>query len=207
MRKLQTVVDLLSRTMYSDFAALYAKTGRESIPPERLLQVLYSMRSKRQLLEQIEFNLLYRWLVGLTLDAAVWGHSTFSANRERMPNTRISRSFFDRVFLLAEWQQLLSDEHFSVDGTMIEAWASMKRFFRKDGTSPPPEEGVRKPSVDFKGETRRNDTRAPTTDPNARLYKKSSGENSQLCFMDHALMDDQERLVVDADLTHTSGSA
>jgi len=212
LRKLRAMVDGLLRTMDADFAVLYADTGRESIPPERLLrasllQVLYSVRSERQLVEQIEFNLLYRWFVGLTLDAAVWDHSTFSANRDRVLNTRISRVFFDRVLLLAEWQPLLSDEHFSVDGTLIEAWASMKSFVRKDGTSPPPEDGSRNPTVDFKGEVRRNDTHASTTDPDARLYKKSAGDKSQWCFKGHALMENRQGLVVDVELTQATGTA
>ena len=158
-------------------------------------------------MEQIEFNLLYRWFVGLTLDAAVWDHSTFSANRDRLLNTHISRLFFERVLLLAEWQQLLSDEHFSVDGTLIEAWASIKSFVRKDETSPPSADGGRNPTVDFKGETRRNDSHASTTDPDARLYQKSAEDKSQLCFMGHALMENGHGLVVDADLTHATGSA
>ncbi|BBA32250.1 ISMca1, transposase [Methylocaldum marinum] len=139
LRKLRAVVDILLTTLDSEFDALHARTGRESIPPERLLrasliQVLFSVRSERQWVQQIEFNLLYRWFVGLTLDAEVWDHSTFSANRDRLLNERISRLFFERVVLLAEWRDLLSDEHFSVDGTLIQAWASMKSFVKKDGS-------------------------------------------------------------------------
>lgn len=197
LRKLRAVVDVLLRTMDSDLAVLSAKTGRDSIPPERLLrasllQVLYAVRSERQRVEQIEFNLLYRWFVGLTLDAAVWDHSTFSANRDRLLNTRISRLFFDRVGLLAEWRQLLSDEHFSVECPLMEAWASMKSFVRKEGTSPPPEDGGRNPTVNFKGETRANDTPASTSGPDARLYKKKPGDKSYLCFMRHALMENRQ---------------
>lgn len=212
LRPLRAVVNILLKTMDAELDALYARTGRESIPPERLLrasliQVLFSIRSERQLVQQIDFNLLYRWFVGLTMDDAVWDHSTFSANRDRLLNERITRLFFDRVLCLAEWQNLVSDEHFTVDGTLIEAWASMKSFVRKDGTSPPPEDGGRNPTVDFKGEKRSNDTHASTTDPEARLYKKSEGDKSQLCFMGHALMENRNGLVVDVEVTAATGTA
>ncbi len=191
------------------------RTLEERIPKDHplrklrasLLQVLYSVRSERQLVEQIEFNLLYRWFVGLTLDAALWDHSTFSANRDRLLNTRISRLFFDRVGLLAEWQQLLSDERFSVDGPLMKAWASMKSFVRKEGTSAPPEDGGHNPTGNFKGETRANDTHASTSDPDARLYKKKPGDKSYLCFMGHALMENRQGWVVDAEVTHATGTA
>ncbi len=140
-----------------------------------LIQVLISTRSERQLVQHIDVNLLYRWFVGLTLDDEIWDHSTFSANRDRLLNERISWLFFERVVRLAEWKELLSDEHFSVDGTLIQAWASMKSFVKKDGTSPPPEDGGRNPSVDFKDEKCSTATPASTTDPEARLYKKSEG--------------------------------
>ncbi|WP_026610854.1 IS5 family transposase [Methylocaldum szegediense] len=212
LRKLRAVVDILLTTLDSEFDALYARTGRESIPPERLLrasliQVLFSIRSERQWVQQIEFYLLYRWFVGLTLDAEVWDHATFSANRDRLLNERISRQFFERVVVLAEWQELLSDEHFSVDGTLIQAWASMKRFVRKDGSSPPPEDGGRNPTVDFKGEKRANATHASTTDPEACLYKKTKGDKAQLCFMGHALMENRTGLVVDVEVTQATGTA
>jgi transposase len=135
LRQLRTVVDLLLATLNDEFDALYARRGRDSIPPERLLrasllQVLFSIRSERQLVEHIDFNLLYRWFVGLTMDDEVWDHSTFSANRDRLLNERISRLFFERVLVLAEWKKLLSDEHFSVDGTLIQAWATQE--FRQE---------------------------------------------------------------------------
>lgn len=213
LRPLRAVVDILLKTMDAELDALYAGIGRESIPPERLLrasliQVLFSIRSERQLVQQIDFNLLFRWFVGLTMDDTVWDHSTFSANRDRLLNERITRLFFDRVLCFAEWQHLVSDDHFSVDGTLIEAWASMKSFVRKDGPPPPPPEGGgRNPTVDFKGEKRSNDTHASTTDPEARLYKKSKGDKSQLCFMGHALMENRTGLVVDVELTAATGTA
>lgn len=212
LRKFRAVVDILLKTMDSEFDSLYAHTGRYSIPPERLLrgsllQVIYTIRSERQLVEQIDFNLLYRWFVGLTLDDPVWDHSTFSANRDRLLNERIARQFFERVLLLAEWKELKSDKHFSVDGTLIKDWASMKSFVKKEGTTPPPEDNTRNPTVDFKGEKRSNDTHASTTDPDVRLCKKSDGDKSQLCYMGHALMENRHGLVVDVEVTHATGTA
>jgi len=212
IRKLREVVDLLLKSMDAEFSVLYSKRGRQSIPPERLLrasllQILFSIRSERQLVQQIDFNLLYRWFVGLTMDAEVWDHSTFTANRDRLLNEKITRVFFGRVLALAEWQELVSDDHFSVDGTLIEAWASMKRFQPKDGSGKPPEDGGRNPTVDFKGEKRSNDTHESTTDPDARIYKKSKGDKSVLCYMGHALMENRTGLVVDTQTTITSGTA
>lgn len=212
LRQLRQVVDILLTTMDAELDALYAKTGRESIPPERLLrasliQVLFSIRSERQLAQHLDFNLLYRWFVGLTLDDDVWDHSTFSANRERLLNERVCRVFFDRVLCFAEWQNLVSDEHFSVDGTLIEAWASQKSVVRKDGTSPPPETGGRNPTVNFKGEQRSNETHASRTDPEARLYRKSAGEAARLCYLGHALMENRTGLVVDVMVTKATGTA
>lgn len=212
IRQLRKVVDLLLKSMDAEFSALYAKTGRRSIPPERLLrasllQVLFTIRSERQLVQQIDFNLLYRWFVGLTLDGEVWDHSTFTANRDRLLNEKITRLFFGRVLALAEWQELVSDEHFSVDGTLIEAWASMKSFRPKDGSGNPPEDEGRNPTVDFKGESRSNETHASTTDPQCRIYKKSKGDKSVLCYMGHILMENRTGLVVDTETTITSGTA
>jgi transposase len=212
LRKLRAVIDILLATLDDEFDALYARRGRDSIPPERLLrasllQILFSIRSERQLMEHIDFNLLYRWFVGLTLDGEAWDHSTFSANRDRLLNERLSRLFFERVLLLAEWKELVSNEHFSVDGTLIQAWASQKSFVKKDGSTPPPTDGGRNPTVNFKGEKRSNETHASTTDPDARLYKKSEGDKSQLAFLGHALMENRNGLVVDVQVTHATGTA
>jgi transposase len=212
LRKLRAVVDMLLTPLDGEFDALYARRGRDSIPPERLLrasllQVLFSIRSERQLVEHLDYNLLYRWFVGLTMDDVVWDHSTFSANRDRLLNERISRLFFERVLLLAEWKELVSDEHFSVDGTLIQAWASQKSFVKKDGSSPPPEDNTRNPTVNFKGEKRSNDTHASSTDPDARRYKKSEGDKAQLCFIGHALMENRSGLVVDVAVTRATGTA
>lgn len=212
LRKLRLVVDAILATLREELDELYATTGRHSIPPERLLrasliQTLFTIRSERQLVQHIDFNLLYRWFVGLNMDDAVWDHSTFSANRDRLLNEEIARAFFAKILVLAEWQDLVSDEHFSVDGTLIEAWASMKSFVKKDGTTPPPEDGGRNPTVLFKGEKRSNETHESTTDPDARLYKKSEGDKSRLCFMGHALMENRHGLVVDVETTHATGTA
>lgn len=211
LRKLRKAVDLLLAPLDDEFEALYARRGRDSIPPERLraslLQVLFSIRSERQLVEQIDFNLLYRWFVGLTMDDEVWGHSTFSANRNRLLNERISRMFFASVLALADWKKLVSDEHFPADGTLIQAWASHKSFVKKDGSAPPPEDGGRNPTVNFKGEKRSNETHASATDPDARLYQKSEGDKSQLAFLGHALRENRNGLAVDAEVTQAAGTA
>lgn len=180
LRKLRVLVDGLLATLHADFEELYAKTGRPSIPPERLLrasliQTLYSIRSERQLVQHIDYNLLYRWFVGLDMDDKVWDHSTFTKNRDRLLNETVARAFFGKVLGLAQWHGLVSSEHFSVDGTLIEAWASAKSFKAKDGSGKPPEDGGRNATVDFTGEERKNDTHASTTDPDARLFKKSKG--------------------------------
>lgn len=216
LRKLRVLVDGILRTMDADFAALYSAVGRPSIAPERLLrasllQVLYTIRSERQLVQHIEFNLLYRWFVGLNIDEPVWDHSTFSANRDRLFTEQIAQRFFTGVLHIAQWRKLVSHEHFSVDGTLIEAWASMKSFVKKDDDSappaPPPSEGGRNPSIDFKGEKRSNETHASTTDPEARLYKKSEGDKARLCYLGHALMENRNGLIVDATATLATGTA
>lgn len=212
LRKLRAFVDEILESMHADFAALYATTGRPSIPPERLLrasliQVLFSIRSERQLVHHIEYNLLYRWFVGLDMDDQVWNHSTFSKNRERLLNETVSRTFFQRILGQAKWHGLVSSEHFTVDGTLIEAWASMKSFKPKDGSGSPPQDGGRNPSVNFKGQRRKNDTHASTTDPEAQLFKKSEGDKSRLCYMGHALMENRNGLVVDVETTQASGTA
>lgn len=212
LRKLRAVVDNILSAMHGEFDALYATTGRPSIAPERLLracliQTLYSIRSERQLVQHIEFNLLYRWFVGLDMDDAVWDHSSFTKNRDRLLNEVVARSFFGKVLALAEWRGLVSSEHFTVDGTLIEAWASSKSFVPKDGSGKPPEDGGKNPTVDFKGQARSNDTHASTTDPDARLYKKAAGEKSRLCYLGHALMENRNGLAVDVETTLASGTA
>jgi transposase len=198
--------------MSADIEVLYSRRGRPSIAPERLLrasllQVLFTIRSERQLVQHLEYNLLYRWFVGMNIDELAWNHSTFSANRDRLFSDAMTQRFFAQVLRIAEWQNLISDEHFTVDGTLIEAWASMKSFVKKDGSGSPPEGGGRNPTVNFKGEPRSNDTHHSTTDPDARLYKKSEGDKSRLCYLGHALMENRNGLIVDAETTRASGTA
>ena len=212
LRKLRMLVDGLLATLHADFEELYAKTGRPSIPPERLLrasliQTFYSNRSERQLVQHIDYNLLYRWFVGLNMDDKVWDHSTFTKNRDRLLNETVARAYFGKVLGLAQWHGLVSSEHFSVDGTLIEAWASAKSFKAKDGSGKPPEDGGRNATVDFTGEERKNDTHASTTDPDARLFKKSKGDKARLCFMGHALMENRNGLAVDVETTLATGKA
>lgn len=212
LRKLRIVVDGVLESMNAEFNAQYAGSGRPSIPPERLLrasliQTLYSIRSERQLVQHIDDNLLYRWFVGLDMDDVIGDRSVFTKNRDRLLNETVARSFFGRVLGLAEWQGLVSSEHFTVDGTLIEAWASMKSFVAKDGTGKPPEDGGRNPTVDFKGEKRSNDTHASTTDLEARLYKKAEGEKSRLGYLGHALMENRNGLAVDVETTLATGTA
>lgn len=216
LRKLRVLVDAILRVMDGEFARLYSEIGRPSIAPERLLrasllQVLYTIRSERQLVQHIDFNLLYRWFVGLNIEEAVWDHSTFSTNRDRLFTEHIAQRFFTEVLHIAKWRRLVSDEHFSVDGTLIEAWASMKSFVKKsdDDTPapPPPSEGGRNPTVDFKGEKRSNATHESTTDPEARLYKKSEGDKARLCYLSHALMENRNGLIVDVTTTQATGTA
>jgi transposase len=212
LRKMRVLVDAILADMDEDLSAVYAKRGRPSIPPEfllraSLLQILYTIRSERQLVEHVDFNLLYRWFVGLDIDDRVWDHSTFTHNRERLFNAGMARAFFERVRMIAEWQALLSDEHFSVDGTLIEAWASQKSFRRKDDQDPPSTDGGRNAEVDFKGEKRCNETHVSTTDPQARMARKSANTAAKLCHMGHVLMDHRSALVVDVDLTEANGTA
>jgi len=211
LRKLRALVDVVLGSMSDDFDAIYSRTGRPSVPPERLLkalllQILFSIRSERLLVESLDYNLLYRWFVGMAIDEPVWDHSTFSQNRERLFNEDLARTFFERVRLLADWGKLTSSEHFSVDGTLIEAWASHKSFRPKDGGDPP-SDGGRNPEVDYKGQRRANDTHASTTDPEARLARKSQGSESKLAHMGHVLMENRNGLVVDVEVTEANGTA
>lgn len=212
LRKIRQMVDLVLASMDELFDSRYSSMGRPSIPPEQLLrasllQVLYSIRSERQLVEQLDYNLLFRWFVGLSVDARIWDHSTFSQNRDRLFTEEVARSFFLRVRTLAEWGQLTSDEHFSVDGTLIDAWASHKSFVRKDDDTPPPSDGGRNPSVDFHGDKRSNKTHQSHTDPEAKLARKSSGDASRLCHMAHILMENRNGLIVDVAVSEANGTA
>lgn len=213
LRPIRIMVDNALNNLAPVFKEMYSHTGRPSIPPEQLLralllQILYSVRSERMLAEQLNYNLLFRWFVGLSMDDKVWDHSTFSKNRDRLIAHDVSTQFFVTVRTLAERADLLSNEHFTVDGTLIEAWASMKSFRPKDDQDQdPPTTGGRNTEVDFKGQKRKNDTHQSTTDPEARLLKKGKGKEAKLCFMGHALMENRNGLVVDSRLTQATGTA
>jgi transposase len=212
LRPVRTMVDGALKGLSRSFTHLYADWGRPSIAPERLLralllQVLYSIRSERMLMEQLEYNLLFRWFVGLNMDEPVWVATVFSKNRDRLLKGHIAEKFFVQVLGQARAHDLLSDEHFSVDGTLIEAWASQKSFQRKDQnrTSPPDDPG--NPTVNFHGEERRNDTHASTTDPEARLARKGGGHESKLAYCGNVLIENRNGLVVDTELVLCSGTA
>jgi transposase len=201
LRGIRKVVDAALEKMSPRFQRLYARTGRPSIPPERLirallLQVLYTIRSERQLIEHLNFNILYRWFVGLGLDDRVWDATSFTKNRDRLLYGEVDKVFFDQVLAEAAGRGLLSTEHFTVDGTLVEAWAGLKSFKRKDGSDqqqPPDDPG--NPTVNFHGEKRSNDTHQSTTDPDARLMTKG-GQEAKLYFMGHVVMENRHGLAV-----------
>jgi transposase len=211
LRPIREMVDTVLRELSPEFGRLYAKIGRPSIPPEKLLralllQVLYTVRSERQLMEQLDYNLLFRWFVGLSLDDAIWEVTVFTKNRERLLRGDIARAFFERVVAQAQARRLLSAEHFTVDGTLLEAWAGLKSFRRKDTPAPPPDDPGN-PTVDFHGERRTNATHASTTDPEARLARKSKGHEAQLAYQGHVLMENRHGLAVDTCVTQATGVA
>ena len=212
LRPIRAMISEALAQMDRRFEKLYSQTGRPSIAPERLirallLQVLYSIRSERLLVEQLEYNLLFRWFVGLSVDEPVWDHSTFSKNRDRLLEADIARELFEAIVEQARMAGLLSDEHFSVDGTMIEAWASHKSFRPKDGSGGPGGSGGRNEARDFRGEQRTNDTHASTTDPEAKLYRKSAGTTAKLAYLGHAVSENRHGLIVAAQVTQASGTA
>jgi transposase len=213
LRAIRAIVNEALAALERDFAALYAPIGRPSIPPEKLLramllQAFYSIRSERQLMERLEYDLLFRWFVGIGVDDAAWDHSTFSKNRDRLLEGDIAAKFLSAVLAQPRVKKLLSTDHFSVDGTLIEAWASMKSFKPRDGGGEePPTGGGRNTETDFHGERRSNATHASTTDPDARLYRKGPGKEAKLCFIGHGLMENRSGLVVDACLTEADGHA
>jgi transposase len=212
LRTIRQMVDTALMRLWGRFEALYAQTGRPSIAPERLLralllQILYSVRSERLLMEQLDYNLLFRWFVGLTLDEPVWDPSVFTKNRDRLLGGEVAHAFFEQVLARARAQQLLSSEHFTVDGTLIEAWASLKSFKPKADTPAEPPDDPGNPSIDFRGEQRTNATHASTTDPDARLYKKAKGQEAKLGYLGHVLMENRNGLIVNTRLTQATGTA
>src|ERR1700675_596911 len=207
LRSIRKMVDEILKEMSPRFAKLYSEVGRPSIAPERLfrsllLQIFYSVRSERMLIEQLQYNMLFRWFVGMEMDEVVWNHAVYSKNRERLLNEEIAESFFQRV--LERARPYMSDEHFTVDGTLIEAWASQKSFRRKDGKGKPPGPGG---EVDFHREKRKNQTHGSTTDPDARLFKKSKGSEAKLGYLGHVLMENRSGLLVQTFLTEANGRA
>jgi transposase len=214
LRAIRDLVDVALSELSRDFNRLYAREGRPSIPPERLLRALllqafYTVRSERQLMEQLDYNLLFRWFVGLSADDPEWDATVFCKNRDRLLAGNIARKFMTTILNLPQVRKLLSSEHFSVDGTSIEAWASMKSFVPKDGGKPPAAKGGggRNAERDFHGEKRKNDTHSSTTDPDARLFRKGAGKEAKLCHMGHLMMESRNGLVVDARLTEANGTA
>jgi transposase len=210
LRAIRAMTDEALRRLSPRFEALYAKTGRPSIPPEHLLralliQVLYSVRSERMLMEQLEYNLLFRWFVGLGMDDAVWAPTTFTKNRDRLLDGDIARAFFEDVVAQARGRRLLSAEHFTVDGTLLEAWAGQKSFKRKDQPGAPPDDPGN-PTVDFHGERRSNQTHQSTTDPDSRLFKKANGHEAKLAYLGEVLMENRHGLVVDACVVPATGT-
>jgi len=214
LRRIREMVDTALSELSPEFEAMYSKKGRPSIPPEKLLralllQALFTIRSERMLMEQLNYNLLFRWFVGLGIDDAVWAPTVFTKNRRRLLEGDIAQEFFGRVLDRAKQHQLLSAEHFTVDGTLIEAWASHKSFRPKGRRSKdlPPPDDPGNPTVNFRGQKRTNQTHESTTDPAARLTRKSQGEAAKLAYMGHALMENRNGLVVNTRVTHATGSA
>ena len=212
LRPIRSMVDKALKGLSACFAALYSDTGRPSIPPEKLLralllQVLYTVRSERMLMEQLDYNLLFRWFVGLNMDDPIWDVTVFTKNRDRLLQGDVARGFFEQVLAQARESKLLSDEHFTVDGTLIEAWAGHKSFKRKDGPPDPPPDDPGNPDVNFHGEKRSNATHASTTDPECRLCKKSRGSPAALCYLGHVLMENRNGLVIEPTVTQAGGTA
>ena len=202
LREIRQLTDVVLRSLNGEFDRLYAASGRPSVAPEYvlralLLQAFYSVRSERQLVEQLDYNLLFRWFVGLGMDDTVWNHAVFSKNRDRLLNSEVAQRFFAEVNRLAK--RFMSDEHFTVDGTLIQAWASQKSFRKKDGSD---DDGT-----NFHGQKRSNETHQSTTDPEARLYRKSYGKESKLAYLGHALVENRNGLIAAAMATTADGHA
>lgn len=211
LRAIRALVNEALAGLSQRFDELYSHTGRPSIAPEyllraTLLQAFFTVRSERQLMEQIDYNLLFRWFVGLSMDDAVWDASTFSKNRDRLLEADVAREFLATLLSLPKVKGLLSSDHFSVDGTLLDAWASMKSFRPKHGGGEPPE-GGRNGERNFRREKRSNETHASTTDPDAKLYRKGDGQESRLCYMGHVLMENRYGLAVTGDVTQATGTA
>jgi transposase len=212
LRPMRLMVDVVLTALSSRFDELYSTVGRPSIAPEKLLralllQILYSVRSELLLMEQLDYNLLFRWFVGLNVDEKVWDATVYSKNRDRLLQGDVAEEFFQLVLAQARKACLVSDEHFSVDGTLIEAWASQKSFQRKDQEKGAPPDDPGNPTVNFHGETRRNDTHESTTDVDARLARKSNSHEAKLSYCGNVLIENRNGLVVDTELLQASGTA
>lgn len=213
LRQIREIANAALAALDGDFEALYPRRlGRPSIPPERLLramllQAFYGIRSERQMMERIEFDLLFRWFVGLGVDEAVWDHSSLSTNRDRLLDGEIAAKFLRAILTQPKVKRLISSDHFSVDGTLIEAWASIKSFRRKDGSDDDRPGPGRNAERNFHKEKRSNETHQSTTDPEARLYKKGDGQPARLCYIGHAMMENRNGLAVDGGITQASGTA
>lgn len=212
LRAIRRMTDEVLTTLSRRFAKMYSDIGRPSIPPEQLLralllQSLYTIRSERLLMEEIDYSILFRWFVGLGMDEEIWSPTTFSKNRDRLLQGDIAAAFFDAVVAQARTAGLLSDEHFTVDGTLLEAWASLKSFRPKEDDRTPPPDDPGNPTVNFHGDTRRNDTHQSTTDPEARLARKGQGKEAKLAYAGHVLLDNRHGLVANVCVTAATGTA
>ena len=212
LRKVRKILDEALKRLSPEFDRMYASVGRPSIPPEKLLralvlQALYTVRSERMLMEQLDYNLLFRWFVGLQMDDGIWDVTVFTKNRQRLLEADVAQMFLKAVLEEAQTMNLLSNEHFTVDGTLIEAWAGQKSFKKKDtDKKAPPSDDAGNPTINFRGEKRKNDTHQSTTDPECRLYRKG-GQESLLSFLGHVLMENRNGLVVDARVSQATGTA
>jgi transposase len=212
LRAIRRMTDEVLTTLSPRFDRMYSDMGRPSIPPEQLLralvlQALYTIRSERLLMEEIDYSILFRWFVGLGMDEEIWSPTTFSKNRDRLLEGEIAAAFFDAVVAQAREADLLSDEHFTVDGTLLEAWASLKSFRPKGATSSEPPDDPGNPTVNFHGESRRNDTHQSTTDPDAMLARKGAGREAKLSYAGHVLLDNRHGLVANVCVTAATGTA
>jgi transposase len=212
LRAIRKLADQALASMSERFDAMYAKTGRPSIAPEKLLraqliQMLYSVRSERLLMEEIDYSVLFRWFVGMNLDEAVWDVTVFTKNRDRLLDGDVAREFLCEVVKQAREKNLTSDEHFTVDGTLIEAWASLKSFQRKDRKTPPPPEDPGNPTIDFHGEKRSNDTHESTSDPDALLARKGNGKEARLSYTGNLLVENRNGFIVCTELFQSNGTA
>ncbi len=212
LRAVRQVADKVLAELSKLFARMYSQIGRPSIPPEKLLralllQVLYTVRSERMLMEQLNYNLLFRWFVGLNLDEEVWDVTVFTKNRDRLLEADVAKEFFGLVVAEAQALDLMSDDHFTVDGTLLEACAGLKSFKKRDGEPTTPPEDAGNPTVDFHGETRRNDTHVSTTDPDAMLARKGAGKEAKLSYSGHVLMENRNGLIADVEVLQATGTA